>query len=163
MKSIASVVGAIIALVGLPSGISWFFSRVTLDVGTPSYQSNPLTAAFVISNGGSFRISDIKYKFAMLHLAAGGGPNLNMHGKNVFVTDSSKDIPVLRRDEKRSLSFPPQFIRMAQDVHQCEIEVVITYRPFPWLIAKETRYRLEAMKDVSGNWGWHYKATSENY
>ena len=161
VKAIAS---AILALMGLLSVVT-YLPRLTIDPGVVLDPCNPLKTTFRISNDGYFSVSRIRYKFAMLHLVSTSetGLDVRMHGRNVFVMSSDVQIPLLQRNEKASLVCPPTFTQLTQDTSQCEIEIVVEYRPFIWPLTKERRYRFEARMDSNRHWQWIEKATSEQY
>ena len=163
-KIMIAIISAIIVLIGFISAILSILPKISLSPGVALNSSSPLDIIFTISNDGPFKIKNITYEVDVLHLSSDGGPEIEMHGnRNIRFVHTEPEIPELRSGEKASFRRTLPIKGNNLLINECEIELVVLFKPSGWPFQKKKRFRYLAVKDHSNQWQWINRATAEEY
>lgn len=161
-RTMITVISVIVGLIGLGSAILSYLPKISLSLETVRDSSNPLDTIFTISNNGPFKIKNITYEIAPLHVSSDGG-KIEMHGKrNIKFVHTEPEIPELQPGEKTSFRRTFPIKGDYQLINEPEIEIAVSFKSYG-LIPKKKRFRFVAVKDRNDQWQWINKATSEKY
>jgi hypothetical protein len=150
-----SYIGILLTVV---SSIYYFSPKLDINVVSLNRSSSPLPVAFIITNQSELPVSNISFTWVIRDMFTDS--NIILHNVNINRPKTIK-IEKLSPLERTSTVCAPNIEISGKTTHH-DMEVVVSFSPFPYWFELKRIQRYTAIIDESGSYVWLPKSLSEN-